>query len=758
MKSDSFKIHRWLVGIVIFLIAPSVLFAGLWIKNTLNSVDAFDQSLAGLSVLEQIGPDIEIRALGLEPSLNNIHFDPDRLLPLDPETRGKLEEEYQRFRNEDSIKAATLAARNLVRATLFASKLESTTTHNTEELPGLIADTLLSVILESSRMVHAGMALSAKESINLWDKISVPVQGGQFKAAADMAAGVSRKDFARLPGHLSSDLIALGTNFRAANMDYQKAGATLLTSVIEADNGTQIKGQAAEEAYPRLARTTMGLWYGVIDYLKMDLTDRRDASVLAVVTASTAGVLVILLALSMALFLSRTLAARTQEEFDNIGYHDPLTGLPNRRALLKIMEATDKSQLASEENFVGALVIDIRHFKAINSRFGEQFGDAVLRAVSIHLNRLCGRNDIVTRTSGTQFVLISQDATHPKLLEALAEDLIKSFAPPKVVQDETVKLEVCIGISYCRQAELEPDQLLLDADLALRSAKSKHSMGYSVFDTEMRSAFEHQSDMARDLAEAMGEGHILPWFQPQVCARSGDIIGAEALVRWVDPVNGLRHPGSFLPVAAEAGYMEKLDRLVRVQALQAAARAQADTGKPFHIGLNMSAALLANPACVELLLQEVSGAGLTPSQVSVEILESVMIDEYTAAPIRTNVARLSELGFLIELDDFGTGHASLSSLRDLKINRVKIDRSFVSGVDTDPELQKYTLALIQLAKSLGIGILAEGVETPGEREWLAANGCEYIQGYLISRAVPEADLIASLASGERRTTSEQSAA
>jgi len=757
-KNANFRIHKWLAGIVIFLLAPSLLFAGLWVKTKLNSVEAYDLSLAGLAVLEEIGPQIEARALGFELMPVETEFDRNGQLPLDAEAREILNEEYRRFLNEQSIKDAALVARKLARATLFAAKIDSATTHETEELPGLIADTLLTVILESSRMVHAGMTLKAKEEINLWDKIAVPVQGGQFKAAADQAASISRSEFARLPAHRSADLIALGTGFRASNMDYQKAGATLLTSIIKADTGSQIDAKGAREAYPQLAKAAMDLWFGVIDYLKRDLINRRDANVLAVVSTTTGGVLVILLALAMALFLSRTLAHRTQAEIENIGYHDPLTGLPNRRALLKLMENIRSEGADSNGGYIGVFLIDIRHFKAINNRYGEQFGDEVLRTVSMHLNRLCGCNDVVTRTGGTEFVLVNHEASEAKLFEALAEDLIKSFGPEQAIRDKLIKVEISIGISSCRCQDLEPHQLLLDADLALRSAKSEQSMGYAVFDAGMRNAFEHQDDMARDLVAAMADGHILPWFQPQVCAISGEIIGAEALVRWVDPVNGLRHPGSFLPVAAQAGYMEKLDRMVRIHALQAAARAQARTGKPFHIGLNMSAGLLANPACVELLLQEVSGAGLTPKQVSVEILETVMIDEYTAEPIRANVARLAELGFLIELDDFGTGHASLSSLRDLKVNRVKIDRSFVSGVDQDPELQKYTLALIQLAGSLGIGTLAEGVETKGERDWLAQNGCQFIQGYLISKAIPESDLIRSLENGIPQARSEQSAA
>ena len=187
--------------------------------------------------------------------------------------------------------------------------------------------------------------------------------------------------------------------------------------------------------------------------------------------------------------------------------------------------------------------------------------------------------------------------------------------------------------------------------------------------------------------------------------------------------------------------METIDSTVRRQAMGMAARLLKDNPIPFHVGLNISTSLLTDPCCVDLLLNEVGMAGLEPSQVAIEILEAVMIDAYAAAPVLSHVAELSKHGFFIELDDFGTGHSSISSLRDLRVDQVKIDRSYVTGVDKNPELQKFTSALIQLARSLDISVLAEGVETKGERAWLAENGCDAIQGFLISKAVPESNLL-----------------
>ncbi len=255
----------------------------------------------------------------------------------------------------------------------------------------------------------------------------------------------------------------------------------------------------------------------------------------------------------------------------------------------------------------------------------------------------------------------------------------------------------------------------------------------------MRTAFEESDQIAKELQNALKGGNIVAWFQPQVNIHTGEVVGAEALARWIDD-DTIRYPGAFLPAAMEAGYMEDIEDAVRSHALNFAASLSGKTRSAMHLGLNVTAGLLTSTKAVDVLHKQVIDLGLKPAHINLEILEAVMIDEVTATPIRQNIARLSELGFFIELDDFGTGHSSISSLRDLNVDRVKIDRSFISGVDTDPALQKFTSALINLAKSLDISVLAEGVETAGERDWLKRHGCDVIQGFLISQAVPDAEL------------------
>lgn len=337
-------------------------------------------------------------------------------------------------------------------------------------------------------------------------------------------------------------------------------------------------------------------------------------------------------------------------------------------------------------------------------------------------------------------MLLRPDVNHIEDLKSIAEKLTGTIGAERTIFGNTLRLETSAGVSISDRPGRVAEQLLTDAALALRSAKNRGAAAVCMFQPEMRDAFEKHAEIAKDLRTALTEGHIVAWYQPQVSLKTGALTGAEALVRWVDHKKGIRFPGSFLPAATAAGYMDAIDSTVRRQAMSMTARLLKENPLPFHVGLNISASLLTDPCCVDLLLSEVEMAGLQPSQIAIEILEAVMIDTYAAAPVLSHVAELSKHGFYIELDDFGTGHSSISSLRDLRVDRVKIDRSYVTGVDQKPELQKFTSALIQLARSLDISVLAEGVETEGERAWLAENGCDTIQGFLISKAVPETNL------------------
>lgn len=259
------------------------------------------------------------------------------------------------------------------------------------------------------------------------------------------------------------------------------------------------------------------------------------------------------------------------------------------------------------------------------------------------------------------------------------------------------------------------------------------------------------------LRQALRNGQIKPFFQPQVCTFSGRLLGFEVLVRWLDPVNGPQSPGEFLPLAEEIGFIAELDAAVQRKAFSAISSFREHGVTGFDVGINVTAAQLSDPILVDQLSLEVESAGLENQSISIEILESVVLDEVDAEPIKKTVGRLGKLGFGIELDDFGTGHSGLSSLRDLPVTRIKIDRSFVAGVHQDRKLQKFTRALIALARSLEISVLAEGVECAEELEWLAAEGCMAVQGYYIARPMPEQEALLWAQENQARSSRPQAA-
>jgi len=732
------NLRGWLTGIIVFLLMPSLIFATLWIRASLSEVQTLDRAIRGLTAIAQLGPLVEKRLT--EPKALSPADTPSLSgLGLSEIERERTAATYQGFLQEPSVSRSIRYARDYIRTITTSVHLSAVTTPETVELPYLLSDHLPAVVYESAAMVYTGDRLARKATINLWDRMALPVQGGQFKVAADSIARISNDQFGLLSGNRGDRMRELGAEYRRANALFQSAGADLLMSTSRANTGSDIKAAKAMEMFPQLALASTALWAETLSYLSADLTERRDTTLFNVVLASVVGVLVIVAAFGLAALLSRALAERTQQEIDDLGFHDPLTGLPNRRGVMKRLDAEDNA--ASSTAAHGLIVADVRHFKAINSTHGEETGDGVLRDIAEDLKRFGQITDVVGRTGGTEFTLFRPHLQNgQEELRALAKQAVEALRRQRHIAGQSVSLDVCAGLATREGARCE--DTMLEASLALKAAKRAGSSEIRLFEPLMRTEFDANASVAQKLMEALKGGEIVSWYQPQICTRTGRTVGAEALVRWVDRQDGVRYPGAFLPAAEEAGYMDLIDASVRSQALAMTSQYIGAKPSTFHIGINCSVALMAAPDCVERLLDAVHEAGLAPQNVSIEILEAVMIDAVAAEPIKANVAALSRLGFHIELDDFGTGHSSISSLRDLHVDRVKIDRSFISGVDSDPELQKFTSALIQLSKSLDISVLAEGVETEAELQWLTENGCDVVQGWLISKAVPKDEFLA----------------
>jgi len=732
------RIRGWLTGLIVFLLAPCLLFASLWFYNKFEDVNALDRSLNGLDLIQALGPLVEEKAV--TGKLESAYMPLRRnLIRFGGSNQAEgLTRMLDVFVNEPDVKTSLSYAQQLSSAVSHMAKLDFAASHESSTLPDLVNSLLFSVIIESSKMTDNARKLGKRETINIWEKMLIPVQAGKFKAAADGAALWTEQYLDALTGPGAEDLQERAQTFRKANFVFQRFGSKLLSSTIQARSGSEINAKGVIDVHPDLIRATFTLWHGSLNYLHQDLLEQRRATQRDVTLAGLVGGLVIVVAFAIAVALSRALAERTLRAFENLGFHDPLTGLPNRRALVDTM----RSRPAPEPHMkTGLLVVDLRQFKKINDRFGDSAGDSLLRDVAGVLTQYAEPEDVLSRTGGTEFTLLRPNLPDTDSFETLARNIIHDLGRERTIAGQKTSIECNAGLLVSQEGEPITDQFLTDVALALRSAKHKGPRNYDLFTSQMRATFEENGEIAKELHKALNDGNIVPWYQPQVDIHTGEVVGAEALARWIDE-GTVRYPGSFLPAAVEAGYLEAIDAKVREGALRLAASLNGRTRKPVHLGLNVSSHLLTSERAVDALHQQVRSMGLEPSSINLEILEAVMIDEATADPIKENIARLSDLGFFIELDDFGTGHSSISSLRDLKVDRVKIDRSFISGVDTDRGLQKFTSALINLAKSLDISVLAEGVETEGERDWLKQNGCDVIQGFLISQAVAEDQLAA----------------
>ncbi len=347
---------------------------------------------------------------------------------------------------------------------------------------------------------------------------------------------------------------------------------------------------------------------------------------------------------------------------------------------------------------------------------GRRFPDRELSFVV-----LSGDADAVARSFETGAV---DFLTKPLVPDALISAVQRAFAGQEEASD--------VSSALLRKIE-ETTKSLQQANAELADRERRLSIS--------QEAYERQRLQGSKLKRAIVEGHIQPWFQPQICLRTGDVTGMEALVRWIDPAHGPRPPSEFLPLAEEMGLMPELDASVAHQAFKAMARFHRLGLNPCVIGINVTGAQLSAPDFADSLALDLESAGLTPQSVAVEVLESTMLSDDPDDPVKTNVNRLAEIGVGIELDDFGTGRAALSTLRDLEVSRLKIDRSFVQDIHNDPKLQMFTRALIGLAKALEIEVLAEGVETDAELSWLTAEGCDAAQGFLIARPMPVEEIM-----------------
>jgi len=412
--------------------------------------------------------------------------------------------------------------------------------------------------------------------------------------------------------------------------------------------------------------------------------------------------------------------------------HDPLTSLPTRSVLLEQLEhelrrdAADGAQIA-------VLFVDLDNFKLVNDSLGHGSGDEVLREMASRIVDCIGPEDIASRFGGDEMVVLHARATDDSSL-ALGNRIVAALAEPLLVSGKEVVVSASVGVALCKPGQKSVEQLLREADSALYAAKDRGRARLEQFNDELHARAEKRMRIESDLRVALRESQLFLEYQPQVRLKDGCVVGVEALVRWRHPELGVIPPNDFIPVAEDSGLIVKLGRQVLEESCrQLAEWTKLMRGRPLAMTVNVSPRQVAEAGFIAELRQILSDTGIDPAALCLEVTEGVMMS--ARQEVIQVLDEVRQLGVFIAIDDFGTEHSSLSRLRDMPAEVLKIDRSFIDGLSSEPGDTAIVSSILSLAYAMGKHTIAEGVEKHEQAAMLLRMGCEVAQGYFFSRPV-----------------------
>lgn len=418
---------------------------------------------------------------------------------------------------------------------------------------------------------------------------------------------------------------------------------------------------------------------------------------------------------------------------------DALTGIANRRGVTTYLEQAAQ-RLKQTEHLI-FFHLDLDKFKAINDVIGHDAGDFVLKTVSKILNENIRADDLVARIGGDEFLVTLKTTISPEAAMKFADRLRLEVSQPIHFNGRLCHVGASIGVSlWSPDVETSIEQALLDADIALNDCKSRGRHRCTLFHKKMRQSTLESALLAQEIIDGLKEREFVPWFQPQTDVTGNVLDGFEVLARWNHPKHGAMSAGRFLFAAEDAGLVDDIDRHIFAQTLKFASEMSKTKWAHLKFSVNLSNAQLSNPDIVDEYLAQLADYGLPPQLIRIEILESILLDERSSNVVE-NIRLFADEGFSIELDDFGTGHTAIASLRQFPVDRIKIDRSLIHNIHQEPELRVITDAVTGLGRKLGLKVLAEGVETEEERRVVEEIGCTCLQGYLLAPPMPQDDVV-----------------
>ena len=432
-----------------------------------------------------------------------------------------------------------------------------------------------------------------------------------------------------------------------------------------------------------------------------------------------------------------------QVRIHHLAHHDALTGLPNRMSFMERLEHQMIDAQAAGTR-LALLFIDLDHFKRVNDSLGHLAGDTLLHAVGARIVASLRGTDLVARFGGDEFMVLLPGVESPvqqrKDVEEVAHKLLAAIEAPVDAEGSTISVTPSIGIALYPGDGDSPDELVNHADSAMYLAKARGRANHQFYDPGMAGTAYAALVLEGQLTQALERGEFELHFQPQVAARDGTPIGCEALLRWNHPERGLLLPDEFIPVAEGQRLMLQIGQWALKEAALCAAGWRAAGLAVSPVAVNLSTVQFQSVGFVEAVAQVLADDGQAPAGpglLELELTERMLMDDL--AQVKQRLVRLKAMGFQISVDDFGTGYSSLGHLKELPIDKIKIDRSFVHDLPGNRDSAAITRAIIQMGASLGLKVVAEGVETEAQREFLASQGCDGLQGLLIGKPLPKAE-------------------
>ena len=413
--------------------------------------------------------------------------------------------------------------------------------------------------------------------------------------------------------------------------------------------------------------------------------------------------------------------------------HDSLTGLPNR---VLFMDRLEQSIQTSKRynHFMAVLFIDLDHFKEINDSLGHHIGDRILIEVSQRMTEHMRRSDTLSRLGGDEFAIILNNLDDLDDITNIIKNGMSKFKEPFIIEEHTLHVSMSVGISIFPNDGASSHVLLKNADAAMYKAKSSGRNTYDFYDEGMTEKAFEKIYLEAELRKAFLQDELVVYYQPQMDASTGGIIGMEALVRWEHPEMGFVYPDKFIPLCETTGLIVELDRIVMKKAIQDFRKWHEEGLNPGKLSLNLAMQQIDENDFLDFIKNLMKKKECLFENIEFEVTETQMMKD----PQKSieSLRKISDLGISISIDDFGTGYSSLSYLKRLPLDKLKIDKSFIDNVPDDVEDSAIARTIINLCESLNIRVIAEGVETIYQKDFLLANGCNFVQGYLYSRPLP----------------------